>query len=215
MTDRGLRDQLVDHARRMIAAGLVRGTSGNLSARTEEREAFLITPSGVDYETMRAEDIVLVALDGTAAAHPLKPSVDTPIHAAIYRVRADVGACVHTHSTYATAFSVVRRDVPAYSVETGGFLGGAVRVIGYVPPSRPDTGDAVAAGLAGSRGVLLPNHGVMAVGETLAKAFAAAVAIEESAHLAFIALQLGQAAAVPDDEITRINDFIHHHYGQV
>jgi ribulose-5-phosphate 4-epimerase/fuculose-1-phosphate aldolase len=84
----------------------------------------------------------------------------------------------------------------------------------YVPPASPDTGDQVAAGLGSDRSVLLPNHGVIAVGENLKKAFGAAMAVEESAHVAFIALQLGSPKPVPDGEVDRMHDFIHHKYGQ-
>jgi ribulose-5-phosphate 4-epimerase/fuculose-1-phosphate aldolase len=139
-----------------------------------------------------------------------------PIHAAIYRSRPDAGAVVHTHSPYATAFSVVHRDIPALMTESAGYLGGdgGVRVIEYVPPARPDTGERVAAGLGRSRAVLLPNHGVVAVGESLSKAFAAALQVEEAARVALLALQLGEPKVVPRSEVERMHEFIHHHYGQ-
>jgi len=84
----------------------------------------------------------------------------------------------------------------------------------YAAQKNPDTGDQVAAGLGSDRAVLLPNHGVIAVGENLKKAFGAAMAVEESAHVAAIALQLGTPRTVPDAEVDRMNNFIHHKYGQ-
>ncbi len=213
-TELGLREQLVAYARQMLRAGLVRGTSGNLSTRPPGTGWFLVTPTGVDYETMRLEDLVKVGLDGESMAPGLKPSVDTPVHVAVYRARADVGAVIHTHSAYAAAFSTLHRDVPPLITEAAGYLGGAVRVIGYVPPARPDTGEQVAAGLGQDRAVLLPNHGVVAVGEDLRACYTAAVQVEESAHVAFLALQLGQPHLVPPEEIERMHDFIHHRYGQ-
>jgi L-fuculose-phosphate aldolase len=185
-----LRDELVRIARQMVSNGLVRGTSGNVSAREAGADQCLVTPSGVDYETMEAEDLVLVDLAGRPGASGLKPSVDTPIHVAIYRARPDVVACIHTHSPYAAAFSTLGKPIPALLTESAGYLGGAVRVLDYVPPATADTGDQVAAGLGGDRAVLLPNHGVFAVGESLKKCFGAAMAVEESAQVAFIALQL-------------------------
>ncbi len=209
-----LREALVGFARLMVSAGLVRGTSGNLSAREPGGESCLVTPSGVDYETMRPEELVAVDLSGGVLADGRKPSVDTPIHLAIYRARPDVGACIHTHSPYAAAFSTLGREVPPLITEAAGYLGGAVRVLEYVPPARSDTGERVAAGLGSARAVLLPNHGVIAVGENLRKGFAAAMAVEESAHIAYIALQLGTPALVPEAEVERMHEFIHHHYGQ-
>jgi L-ribulose-5-phosphate 4-epimerase len=185
-----------------------------VSSREPGADVYLITPSGVDYGAMRPEDVVLVDLSGQPLGDGLKPSVDSPIHAAVYRARPDAGACIHTHSPYAAAFSTLGRDVPPLITESAGYLGGAVRVMEYVPPARPDTGTLVAAGLGGERAVLLPNHGVVAVGEDLQKCFAAAMAVEESAHVAYIALQMGTPAPVPESEIQRMHDFIHHHYGQ-
>jgi L-fuculose-phosphate aldolase len=209
-----LREQLVRFARQMITTGLVRGTSGNISTREPGAAQALVTPSGVDYDTMTPDAVVLVDLQGSPVHPGFKPSVDTPIHVAIYRARPDVGAVIHTHSPYAAAFSTVGHEIPPLITESAGYVGGAVRMMHYVAPAQTDTGDDVAKGLGGARAVLLPNHGVVAVGENLKKAFAAAMAVEESAQVAFIALQLGKPQLVSDAEIARMNDFIHHKYGQ-
>lgn len=214
MTEGDLREQLVRFARQMITTGLVRGTSGNVSTREPGSDQALITPSGVDYDIMKPADVVLVDLTGVPVTPGMKPSVDTPVHVAIYRARPDVGAVIHTHSLYAAAFSTLGREIPPLITESAGYVGGAVRVMEYVPPARPDTGDLVAKGLGDARVVLLPNHGVIAVGENLKKAFGAAMAVEESAHVAYIAQQLGEPQLVSDAEVARMNDFIHHKYGQ-
>jgi len=198
----------------MLAAGLVSGTSGNLSARTSDGASCLVTPSGVDYESMLGAGLIEMGLDGSLRSGRLKPSVDTAIHLAIYRARADVGAVIHTHSPFAAAFSAGGAPIPPLSSEWGGFLGGAVRVLDYVPPAQDDTGEAVAEGLGADRAVLLPHHGVLAVGESLPKAHQAAVAVEEGARLAYLASRLGKAEPVPEAELRRIYDFIHRRYGQ-
>lgn len=212
--ERELREQVVGYARQMVASGLVKGTSGNVSARTARSGWCLVTPSGVDYQTMRPDDLVKVDLDGGPIGSGLKPSVDTPIHVAVYRARPDVGAVIHTHSPYAAAFSTLHREVPPLITESAGYLGGSVRVLAYVPPAMPDTGEVVAAGLGEDRAVLLPNHGVVAAGEDLRRCFGAAYQVEESAHVAFLALQLGQPHLVPNAEVDRMHEFIHHKYGQ-
>jgi L-ribulose-5-phosphate 4-epimerase len=209
-----LREQLVRFARQMLVSGLVTGTSGNLSARLPASSSCLVTPSGVDYETMRPEDLVIVDLGDGCPRPGMKPSFDTPVHVAVYRARPDVGAVIHTHSRYAAAFSTLHMEVPPLITESAGYLGGAVRVMDYVPPAQPDTGELVAAGLAGDRAVLLPNHGVVAVGEDLRKAYGAASQVEESANVAFLAIQLGTPHPVPASEIDRMHEFIHHRYGQ-
>lgn len=214
MTDLELRAELVRCARKLLATGLVKGTSGNLSTRAAAPETCLVTPSGVDYDTMQPGDIVAVNLTGQPLGPGLKPSVDTPVHVAIYRARPDAGACIHTHSVYAAAFSVVKRPIPPLLTEAAGLLGGGVRVLDYVPPARDDTGEQVARGLGRDHAVLLPNHGVIAVGADLAQALALVAAVEESAHVAFLAEQLGHPEPVASSEIARMHDFIHNRYGQ-
>ncbi|HKA50076.1 MAG TPA: class II aldolase/adducin family protein [Candidatus Dormibacteraeota bacterium] len=209
-----LREELLRQARRMLAGGLVTGTSGNLSARPPSAGWCLVTPSGVDYLAMRPEDLVMLDLEGKLLHQGMKPSVDAPIHIAVYRARADVGAVIHTHSPYAAAFSTLHREIPPLITESAGFLGGGVRVLEYVPPARVDTGDRVATGLGNDRAVLLPNHGVVAVGEDLHSCYAAAAQVEEMARIAFLALQLGEPRQVPRSEIERLHQFIHHDYGQ-
>jgi ribulose-5-phosphate 4-epimerase/fuculose-1-phosphate aldolase len=206
-------EHLVRLAREMVVLGLVTGTAGNLSVRLEDGTV-LVTPSGVDYATLRADQLVPVGLDGQSLGADLKPSVDTMTHVAIYRARDDVRAVIHTHSLYAAAFSALHRPIPALLTEPAGFLGGAVRVMDYLPPASPELGYQMADGIGQDRAVLMPNHGVMAVGETPLKAFHAAVAVEESAHVAFLAEQLGTPFPVPDGEVERMNTFIHHRYGQ-
>ncbi|HEY7735773.1 MAG TPA: class II aldolase/adducin family protein [Candidatus Limnocylindrales bacterium] len=209
-----LRDSVVDVARRLLASGLVTGTSGNVSARERDASSILITPSGVDYDAMAPGDLVAIGLDGRVAPGSLVPSVDAPNHLAVYRARPDVGAVVHTHSPHATAFAIVRRSIPAFHIEAAGYLGGAVRVMDFLPPASPGSGDRLAAALGRDRAILLPNHGVLAVGETPAAALHAAQAVEDGARYAWIAAMLGDPVSVDDEEIARLNAFIHQVYGQ-
>jgi L-fuculose-phosphate aldolase len=204
---------LVRLAREMLARGLVTGTAGNLSVRLSDGTV-LVTPSGVDYSVLRPEDLVPVDLDGNPIGAGLKPSVDTMMHLSIYGARSDVGAVIHTHSPYAAAFSTLHREIPPLVTEAAGYLGGAVRVMDYLPPASPELADRMALGLGADRTVLLPNHGVMATGENITKAFHAAVSVEESAQVAFLAFQLGNPDLVPVEEIERMNEYIHHRYGQ-
>ena len=209
-----LRELLVRLARQMLAAGLVTGTSGNLSAREPGSERVVVTPSGVDYETLLPEDLVAVDLDGRPVGPGLVPSVDAPSHIAIYRARPEVTGVVHTHSPHATAFAVVGEPIPPLLLEAAGFLGGAVGLVDPLPPGSPEAAARLVAALVGQRAVLLPNHGVVAIGESPAKAFHAAVAVEDGARVAWLARQLGQVRQIPEADIAWMNDFIHHRYGQ-
>jgi ribulose-5-phosphate 4-epimerase/fuculose-1-phosphate aldolase len=214
VTQVSLREQLVSLSREMFRLGLVTGTSGNMSVRGEAGDTCLVTPSGVDYEHMTENDVVEVDLDGSPRPGQLKPSVDTMNHCAIYRARTDVSSVIHTHSPYAAAFSTLHRVIPALVAEAAGYLGGEVRVAPYLPPARPELGERAAEAIGADRAVLLPNHGVIAVGETASKAFHAAVSVEELARVAHLALLLGEPVPVPAGEVDRIYQFIHFKYGQ-
>ncbi len=167
LTAASVRQRIVDVAQRLRAQELVVGTSGNVSAREPGTNQCWITPSGVDYDRLEPDDLVLVDSDGNVRDGSLKPSSDIAVHLAVYRSRPEVGAVIHTHSAYATAFSVVQRDIPPVLVEAAGFLGGSVRSDGTIGRDRA---------------VLLPNHGVLAVGETIDSALAAAVMVEHMAR---------------------------------
>ncbi len=199
LTAASVRQRIVDVAQRLRAQGLVVGTSGNVSARESGTTQCWITPSGVDYDRLEPDDLVLVDADGHVRDGSLKPSSDIAVHLAIYRSRPEVGAVIHTHSSYATAFSVVQRDIPPVLVEAAGFLGGSVRSDGTIGRDRA---------------VLLPNHGVLAVGETIDAALAAAVMVEHMARVAFLATLLGEPHQVPKTEIERMDAFLHTEYGQ-
>lgn len=207
------RSELVERARQLLATGLVSGTSGNLSIRLDD-DRVLVTPSGVEYASMTPEMIVALRLDGTPIGSGLRPSVDTPVHLAVYRRRPDVRAFVHTHSPHAVAFAIVGRPIPPLQIEAAGFLGGEVRVIDYVPPASPEHADRVVDDLRDDRAILLPNHGVYAVGPVLGTAFATAQIVEDSARVAWLAQALGTPRPVPEGEIARLHDFVHHRYGQ-
>jgi len=115
--------------------GLVQGTSGNVSGR--QGELIVIKPSGVPYEKLRPKDLVVVDLEGNVVEGDLKPSVDTPAHLEIYRALPDVGGVVHTHSTYATVFAVLGRELPVYTTELADFFGG---IHGREDPGRRGEG---------------------------------------------------------------------------
>ena len=214
VSEEAVRASIVETVRRMRQEGLVVGTAGNVSARVPGAEQFWITPSGVDYAGLTAGDLVCVDLAGRTVSGILKPSSDTSNHAAIYRHRDDAAAIVHTHSTYATVFAVLRREIPALLVEAAGYLGGALPVMEYLPPASPDLGERAATGLGQHRAVLLPNHGVLTVGESADSALTAALLVEQSARVAYLASLLGPAAPLPPDEVGRMHRFLHHEYGQ-
>lgn len=206
MSSRTVRAAIVEACRWLVAAGLVRGTSGNVSVRHGER--MLITPSGVPYEAMRPADIVAVGLAHEAprvrARKGLAPSSEWRFHRDILRARPEVGAVVHTHSPYATAFAICRKPLLAahYMIAAAG--GSTIRVADYATFGTQELSDAALAALEGRAACLLANHGVIATGPTLERALWLAQEVEVLAEQTAIALKIGTPVILDEAEIARV-----------
>jgi L-fuculose-phosphate aldolase len=159
LREAALRDELCAALRSLAAGGLVRGTEGNASARAGE--LVVISPSGLEYDALRAEDVCLLTTRGELLEGS-GPSVELPMHLAVLAARPDVGAVVHTHSPCATA----RPPVPVASGVSG----------------TPELGAAVLEAAAGGTAVVIRDHGPVCFGADLAEAVACAFAVEESAE---------------------------------
>lgn len=183
--------EIVDKSLQAFRAGLFAGTSGNMSLYLPERGLMLITPTSVRYETMRAEQIVIMQLDGTCVKND-NPSSEWRLHAEVYKAHPEITALFHTHSPYATGFAVCRKPIPATLIEAYFFLGGEVPCAKYATPGTPEVGIYAAEALTeGKGGCLLENHGVVAVGTTLAQAYLRAEYIEDAAKIYTFAKQIG------------------------
>ncbi len=185
-----LKQEIVDKSLQAFREGLFTGTSGNLSTYLPEEDIMLITPTSVRYEIMKAEQIVEMRLDGTVLSDG-KPSSEWHLHAEMYKARSDVRAVFHTHSPYGTAFAVNHMAIPATLIETLFFLGGEVPCAEYATPGTPEVGTGAAKTIGDKGGVLLANHGVVAVGKDLNQAYIRAEYIEDSAKIYAFAKQIG------------------------
>jgi L-fuculose-phosphate aldolase len=174
-----LREGVVRTAKAIDAAGYCPSKSGNVSARMGE--AFLITPSGLPYAAMRPEDLILLDANGTILAGAGKPSSEWPFHVAIYAARPEAGAIVHTHSPRATALSCTRRGIPAFHYMIALAGGDDVRCADYATFGSPELAVNAVRALEGRKATLLANHGVIALGATLAGAQTLAGEVENLA----------------------------------
>jgi len=193
---------------------LVAWTSGNASARDPSSGLVVIKPSGVRYEELRPELLVVVDRAGTVVEGDLAPSSGTLAHLAIYRDMPDVNGVVHTHSTFATAFAAVGRAIPACLTAIADEFGGEIPCGGYAPVGGDDIGRAVVNGIGSSPAILLRNHGVFTVGPSAEAAVKTAVMVEDAARTVFFALQLGTPVEIPADEVERAHRRYVEHYGQ-
>jgi L-fuculose-phosphate aldolase len=188
---------VVRTAQALDAAGFCPSKSGNVSVRQGER--VLITPSGLPYAAMQPDDIVEIDLEGRrTGGSERKASSEWPFHAAIYKARPDATAIVHTHSPYATALSCARRDIPAfhYMIALGG--GADIRCATYATFGTQALADNAVAALEGRRAVLLANHGVITIGQTLAGAQTLAGEVENLARQYLALLAAGLDPAILD-----------------
>lgn len=194
--------------------GLVTMTSGNCSGRDPKGNLVVIKPSGVDFEDLQPDDMVVVDLQGNVVEGKYKPSVDTATHLYIYRHMPEVGSVIHTHSNYATAFAALGKPIPVYLTAIADEFGCAIPVSDYAKIGGEEIGKEVVDKIGNSPAILLKNHGVFTVGKTVRDAFKAAVMVEDVAKTVHLALLLGQPEELPPEEVRRAHMQYKTKYGQ-
>jgi L-fuculose-phosphate aldolase len=183
------REAMIATARRMNASGLNQGTSGNLSQRVEG--GFLLTPTGMDYDTLEPEDLVLMRFDGTHEGRR-KPSSEWRFHRDILAARPEVGAVLHAHSMFCTTLACLRRAIPSFHYMVAVAGGVDIRCAPYATFGTEELSRHAVAALEGRKACLLANHGMLALGDGLASAFKVAVEVETLAAMYWRALQVGE-----------------------
>ncbi len=194
--------------------GLVAWTSGNVSGRDPDTGYVVIKPSGVKYEDLQAEQLVVLDMEGKIVEGNLKPSSDTASHLYIYRHRPEVNGIVHTHSSYATAFAALGKPIPVYLTAIADEFGGSIPCGGFALIGGEEIGRVVVESIGSSPAVLLKNHGVFTIGPSAEAAVKAAVMVEDVARTVWIALQLGQPDEIPTGEVAKLRHRYTHEYGQ-
>ncbi len=198
MTELQTRKQIIATALRMNALGINRGKSGNVSARW--KNGFLVTPSGLPYEETKPADIVFI----DAKARPKgrrAPSSEWRFHFDIYDRKNDVGAVVHTHSSFATTLACLGMAVPAFHYMVAVSGGNSIRCAPYATFGTQMLSDHAIAALEGRKACLLANHGMIATGQSLKGALALAVEVEGLCEQYWRALQIGKPALLSDGEM--------------
>lgn len=184
MAVEALHIEIVETGRALLRTGLVAGTSGNVSAR--DGDHFVITPTSMPYDEIEPADLVTLTLDGEVVAGNREPSSERRVHQAIYAARPDVQAIVHSHSVHATAWSFLGEPIDLGTEELLDAAGGSVRCAGHGAAGSDDLAREALAALADRRAVLLARHGVVAVGDSPARALDACAIIERQAEVAWL-----------------------------
>ena len=196
------RSALLATARRMSAAGLTPGTSGNVSVRLGGR--ILITPSGAPYDEMRPEDLVLLREDGSAPSGQKLPSSEWRLHRDLYARRPEAGAIVHAHPTFATTLACLGKEIPAvhYMVAVTGAA--KVPCAPYATFGTEALSRVTVEALGPGKACLMANHGMVALGAELGEALKIATEVEQLAQIYWRALQLGTPNVIDDAEMARV-----------
>ena len=197
----------------MYRSGLVAGTWGNISTRIDDTY-MAITPSGMDYEGLSADQMCIVNMDTLEYEGNLKPSIEAIVHAAIFKNRPEVNGIMHTHSTYALTVATARKEIPAICEDQVQILGGSLRVAEYAIPGTKEMADACVKALEGRQGALIANHGAISCDVTLAKAFIGSQIIEKAAMVYINSMAIGGPVEISQDDVNFFADFFRNKYGQ-
>jgi len=192
---------------------LVKLTSGNVSGRDPQSGLVVIKPSGVTWDELTPENMVVVDLDGNVVEGDLNPSTDTDTHLYIYNHRPDVLGIVHTHSPYASSFAALGEPIPA-CLTTCGMFGGEVPIGGYAPIGGEDIGQEIIDKIGRSLAIIMQNHGVFTIGTSAQQATKVAVEVEDVAKITHLAMLRGQPILLTDEQVDYMVDLYLHNYGQ-
>lgn len=195
------RKQLVEYGRKLIDSGLTVGTGGNISIFDKESGYMAITPSGMDYYKLQEEDIVIMDLEGNVIEGTLKPSSEYQMHSIVYQNRPEAKAMIHTHALYSTTVSCLREDLPAIDYLVAHAGGKDVRCAEYAPYGTLELAEKAIKAMEGRKAVLLANHGINVLGESIEDAFAVTEQIEFCARLYWQAKAVGTPVILSDEEM--------------
>ncbi|MEV4564053.1 L-ribulose-5-phosphate 4-epimerase [Nonomuraea sp. NPDC049419] len=211
-----LRRTVADLHAELVRYDLVVWTAGNVSGRVPGEDLFVIKPSGVSYDELTPENMVVCDLDGNLVEGEHSPSSDTAAHAYVYRNMPDVGGVVHTHSTYASAWAARGEAIPCVLTAMADEFGGEIPVGPFALIGDDSIGQGIVETLKGhrSKAVLMQNHGVFSIGKDAKAAVKAAVMCEDVARTVHVARQLGDPLPIAQDDIDRLYDRYQNVYGQ-
>jgi L-ribulose-5-phosphate 4-epimerase len=213
---RRLRQEVCDLHQQLLRWGLVTWTSGNVSARVPGAELMVIKPSGLMYDELTPDSMVVTDLDGRPVEGDLAPSSDTDAHAYVYRSMAHVGGIVHTHSPYATAWAARGEAIPCAITAMADEFGGEIPLGPFALIGNDDIGKGIVSTLSGHRSpaVLMRSHGVFTIGRTAKAAVKAAVMCEDVARTVHIARQAGPVEPLPQEHVDALYRRYQNVYGQ-
>lgn len=205
---------LVESGKRMLHSGLTVETWGNLSVRDPETGHIYLTPSGMPYDTLTDDDIVVMDVDGNILEGERKPTIEYGMHLGIMKRRGDVNAIIHTHPVYSQVFALLHEPIPPVIDEAAQILGGTVGVTEYALPGSPEMAQNAIDTLGDGAACLLANHGAVAAAKDMDGAFRICTVLEMTAQIYYMARCIGKPEPISNEKIAYMKDFAANHYGQ-
>ncbi len=187
-----LREEVYQYANQMVSDGLAYASQGNISQFDRLSGVIAITPTAIHYTIMKPDDICLVDLNGKTIDAKWKPTSEIALHLVFYQHRAEINAVVHTHAPYATVFGVVHEPIPMILTEAASCLGSEIPVAPYQRPGTLELARSALDRMGDGVAVILENHGLVAIGENLARAYESTQAVETSARIAILARSMNK-----------------------
>lgn len=191
--------ELLDICLKMVENNLVIGSSGNASVRVDDH--IVITPSSIHYTEMKADDMVVIDMNGKVIEGTKNPSVEWQMHLELYDTYSIAGAVIHTHSIYASAMAVLNESLPPIIDETVPKLGSHIRVSEYAMPGTKQLGINVRKAIENRSAALIANHGAVCIAKTLRTALHLAIVLERTCKIYMISKQIGTPKSLPEEVV--------------
>jgi L-ribulose-5-phosphate 4-epimerase len=195
-----MREEVFHYAIQMVHDGLAYGSQGNISLFDRRAGIVALTPSAIPYHAMKPEDICLVDDGGRIISAKWKPTSEMALHLIYYLHRPDINAVIHTHAPYATVFGVINEPIPMILTEAAACIGAEIPIAAYQRPGTMELARSAIEIMGQGIAVVLANHGLVVVGETLARAYESTQAVESSARLTIMARSMNKTPAPMDSK---------------
>ncbi len=204
---------LIEAGKKMLHSGLTVETWGNISVRDPETGLVYLTPSGMPYETLTEEDIVVMDIDGNKIEGERRPTIEYAMHLGILKNRPEINAVIHTHPIYSQIFALLHENIPPVIDEAAQVLD-EVRVTEYAVPGSLEMAENVIKALGNSSACLIANHGAVGVGANMDAAFKVCKVLEMTAQIYYMARSIGEPKPIPQDKIDYMQNVLCKTYGQ-
>ncbi len=208
------KDLIIRSGVRMLHSGLTVETWGNISVRDPETGLIYLTPSGMPYDILCEDDVVVMNSDFQVVEGTRKPTIEAGMHIRIMNARPDVNAVLHTHPVDSQIFACLHRDIPPVIDEAAQLLEGPARCARYALPGTDELADNVVEALGGGMACLMANHGAVCVGGDIDHAFRVCTVLEMTAKIYYKALCIGDPQPIDDEKVAFMADFVKNSYGQ-